>query len=315
MDVSIVIVSYNTCRILDECIASIERETAVSYEVIVVDNASVDGSCRMLREKYPEVLLIENRENAGFARANNQGFAIARGKYFFMLNSDTVILDRAIDKLVNFMDKNADVGICGPRNIGRDGKIQYNCDHFPGFWNSFCSYANLMNLFPNVKMFRRSQMQYWDYGDMKDVERIMGCSLLIRAELCRRLGGLDNNYFMYFEETDLCLRTIRSGLRIVYVPSALIIHYGGESSRMQSKKSVINKTVYPYFLASQYYFYRKNYGLFPMFTIRGLDLGYGLALLAKNMFRREKASRKDRMAKGQALCAGAVTGAVPVVRK
>ena len=315
MDVSVVIVSYNTCRILDECIASIKKETTVSYEVIVVDNASRDDSCRMLREKYPEVLLIENNENAGFARANNQGFAIARGKYFFMLNSDTVILDRAIDKLVDFMEKNLDAGICGPRNTGRDGEIQHNCDHFPSFWNSFCSYANLMNRFPNVKMFRRSRLQYWDYGDTRDVEKIMGCSLLIRAELYKLLGGLDNNYFMYFEEADLCFRTIRSGCRIVYVPSALIIHYGGESSQMQTKRSVISKTVYSYFLASQYYFYRKNYGLFPMLAIRCLDLGYGLALLAKNMLRRDKPVREHRMAKGQALCAGAVAGRVPVVRK
>src|SRR5208337_1918906 len=158
MDVSVVIVSYNTCRILDECIVSIKRVTTCPYEIIVVDNASADDSCGMLREKHPDVTLIENSENAGFARANNQGFAIAQGKYFFMLNSDTVILDHAIDKLVGFMERSPDVGICGPRNIGRDGKLQYNCDHFPSLWNTFCYYTNLGHLFPKSRLFNRCWM-------------------------------------------------------------------------------------------------------------------------------------------------------------
>jgi GT2 family glycosyltransferase len=306
MDVSIVIVSYNTCRILDECIASIKKETNVGYEIIVVDNASTDNSCRMLREKYPEVLLIENRENAGFARANNQGFAIAQGKYFFMLNSDTVILDGAVDKLINFMEKNPDVGICGPRNVGRDGELQYNCDHFPSFWNTLWVYSNLVNRYPKVKMFKRSRMQYWDYGEIKDVERIAGCALMIRSDLYIKLGGLDNNFFMYFEETDLCYRVIREGYRVVYFPYAIIIHYGGESSQSQAGQRVINKIIYSYYLDSQYYFYRKNYGFFSVVTIRSLDFVYGLALLVRNAARADRLKRAHSLAKGRALCTNAL---------
>jgi hypothetical protein len=313
MDVSIVIVSFNTSRLLDECIASIKQETRCPHEIIVVDNASTDDSCRMMEEKYPEVRLIENSENAGFARANSQGFAAAGGRYFFMLNSDTLILDGAIDKLIDFMDRHPDVGICGPRNAGRDGKLQYSCDHFPSIWNSFCSYSNLANRYPAVPLFRRSRMQYWDYSETRDVEKIMGCSLLIRAELYKRLGGLDDNYFMYFEETDLCFRAIKSGCRIVYVPTASIIHYGGESSKTESGQAVIDKTVYSYFLASQYYFYRKNYGYFPMLAMRCLDFGYGLALIVKNAFRSDKDSKKLRLAKGQALCDGALAAKHPAV--
>ena len=306
MVVSIVIVSYNTCRILDECIASIKRETAVSYEVIAVDNASHDGSCGMLKQKYPEVTLIENNDNAGFARANNQGFAAARGKYFFMLNSDTVILDGAIDKLADFMEKDSDAGICAPRNVGRSGEVQYSCDHFPGLWNTLCVYSNLVNRFPKVKMFRRSRMQYWDYCAVRDVERVSGCSLMIRSELFRRLGGLDSNYFMYFEETDLCYRVIREGWRVVYLPDPAIIHYGGESSVSQTGRRVINRTIYSYYLCSQYYFYRKNYGYFSMAAIRGLDAAYGMALLARNAFRKDRPKREHGLAKGRALCASAL---------
>jgi len=285
MDVSIVIVSYNTCRILDECIASIKKETTVDHEVIVVDNASVDGSCQMLREKYPEVKLIENPDNAGFAKANNQGFAIAVGKYFFMLNSDTVVLNGAIDKLVEFMEQNVDVGICGPRNVGRDGKMQYNCDHFPGFWNTFCFYTGLSGIFPKSRLFNRCWMRYWDYGEVRDVERMVGCSLLIRSDLYKELNGLDEKFFMYFEETDLCYRAHKNGVRITYVPNASIIHYGGESSK-SGKVDDLFKTVSSYFIASQYYYFRKNYGLFSMLAIRSLDLTYGVYLSLRNFKRK-----------------------------
>lgn len=313
MDVSIVIVSYNTSRLLDECIGSIKQETSCIYEIIVVDNASTDGTRGMLQERHPDVLLIENSGNVGFARANNQGFALARGRYFFMLNPDTVVLDRAIDKLAVFMDDNPDVGICGPRNVGPDGELQYSCDHFPSIWNTFCSYTNLVNRFPGIPLFTRSGMRYWDYAETRDVEKVMGCSILIRSELFRRLGGLDGSFFMYFEETDLCFRAIREGSRVVHFPFAAIVHYGGESSKMRTDEKIVNKTIFSIYLASQYYFYRKNYGLLPMLAARCHDLGFGLALMAKNIFRRDPVSRENRMTKGRALCSGAIAAGIPAM--
>lgn len=301
MDVSIVIVSYNTSRLLDECIHSIKRETRCAYEIIVVDNASDDGSCRMLREKHPDVTLIENRQNEGFAKANNQGFALASGKYFLMLNPDILLLDGAIDKLVEFMDQHQDVGICGPRNIGRDGKLQYNCDHFPSLWNTFWEYTNFVNRFPAVPLFRRSHMLYWDYAAQRDVDRIMGCSLMIRAKVFEKLGGLDHNYFMYFEETDLCFQARKSGSRVVYLPHAAIIHYGGESSKSQTSDAVVNRTISAYFLKSQYYFFRKNYGFLPMLAMRVLDFCYGSALLLRNSIRIDKTKMEHSRIKGRAL--------------
>jgi GT2 family glycosyltransferase len=306
MDVSIVIVSYNTCQILDKCIVSIRRETRCLHEIIVVDNASSDDSCTMLRSMHPDVTLIENKNNLGFAKANNQGFALAHGKYFFMLNSDTVILDGAIDKLFAFMEQHQDVGICGPKNVDRDGKLQYNCDHFPSFWNTMWLYTNFINRYPTVKMFRRSRMMYWDYSHIKDVDKIMGCSLMIRSDIFNQVGQLDINYFMYFEETDLCFRVKKLGQRIVYIPTTSIIHYGGESAAKQSNQCVIDRTIYSHFLKSQYYFYRKYYGLLPMLAIRALDLCYGSVLLLRNICRGEKAIKVQRYNKGKALCSGAL---------
>jgi GT2 family glycosyltransferase len=301
MDVSIVIVSYNTSQLLDECIVSVKKETTIDSEIIVVDNASIDDSCQMLREKHPDIKLIENENNVGFARANNQGFAIASGRYFLMLNPDTVVLDGAIDRLVNFMDENVDVGICTPRNLDEKGSLQYNCDHFPSLWINLCSYANLMNRFPKIKAFHRSRMAYWDYSDLKDVDKVMGCSLMIRSYLYKKFGGMDENYFVYFEETDLCYRVKKAGHRIVYFPFANIIHYHGESSKNDSSLLVIDKTVIAYHCRSQYYFFKKNYGIVPALLTRLLDFCYGLALIMRNMIRKNKIKRTSYLTKGKLL--------------
>jgi GT2 family glycosyltransferase len=301
MDVSIVMVSFNTRRLLDDCIASIERETRCNHEIIIVDNASTDGSTQMVREKYDNVKLIENADNVGFAKANNQGFSVARGKYFFMLNPDTVVLDRAIDKLVDFMDPNEAIGICTPRKIGREGELQRNCDHFPNFWDILWSYTNFNNLFPGIKMFQRSLMRYWNYSEIRDVDRVMGCSLLIRSNLFRQLDGMDEKYFMYFEETDLCYRLKSIGRRIVYFPYAVIMHYHGESAKNATDKTnLIDVTIPDYYYKSKYYFFKKNYSVLSMLLVRALDFIYGSALLTRNVFRSDKNRKEFGIRKGKA---------------
>ena len=204
-------------------------------------------------------------------------------------------------------ENNSDVGISGPRNVGRDGHLQHSCDHFPSFWNTFWVYSNFINRFPKVRLFKRSRMLYWDYAEQRDVDKIMGCSLFIPAALYRQLGGLDNHYFMYFEETDFCYHVKRAGLRIVYFPEASIVHYGGESSQSQNKELVINKTVYSYFFKSQYYFYQKNYGFLPMLAMRFLDGGYGMVLLLRNALRGDREKKKYGLCKGRAFLSGAIT--------
>ncbi len=304
MDVSIVIVSFNTKKLLLECVESIKSETKCSYEIIVVDNGSVDNSGSMIKTRHSDVILYENKENVGFAKANNQGFALAKGRYFFMLNPDTVVLDGAIDKLVSFMDNNKDVGICGPQILGPGGELQYSCDHFPSFWNNLWSYTTLNNLFPWVPMFKRNMMRYWDYSGQRDVDRIIGCALMIRSDLFKRLGGLDNAYFMYFEETDLCYRSKMIGFRTVYVPHCRIVHYGGQSAKHQNDLVVINSTIVKYYYASQYYFFRKNYGFFSMVAIRTLDMIYGASLMLRNVFRADANRKKNNLLKAKSILFG-----------
>lgn len=299
MDISIVIVNYNTSRLLDECISSIKRETSCQYEIFVVDNASQDDSVEMLHRKHPEVNLIENDRNVGFARANNQGFKRACGKYFFMLNPDTLILDGAIDKLFEYMEHHPQAGVCGPKNLDPDMNLQYNCDHYPSLWNDFVQYTRLDAAFPHIRLFNLSRMRYWNYSELQAVDRIVGCSLLIRSDIFKKVGGLDDNYFMYFEETDLCYRIGRMGYKIIYYPNAAIIHYGGESSK--SSEEVFNKTAMNYFLPSKYYFHKKNYGIINMIEVRLVDLCYGILLWLKNYKRKDVSIRTDRLAKAEML--------------
>jgi N-acetylglucosaminyl-diphospho-decaprenol L-rhamnosyltransferase len=303
MDVTIVIVNYNTCELLEKCIASIKNETTCLHEIIVVDNASKDESLTMLNIKYSDVIVINNTCNVGFAKANNQGFSIGSGKYYLMLNPDTVILSGAIDKLVAYMDSNQNVGICGPQNVDSEGNLQYSCDYFPGFFKTLWAHTNFVNRYPNVKIFQRSRLRECDYVSKMEVEKIMGCSLMIRSSLYKQLGGLDTRYFMYFEETDLCYRVKQAGSRILYLPDASIVHFGGESAKTVKEERVINnKTVVSYYYKSQCYFFRKNYGLWPMVAISALDFSFGCALLFRNLFRKDKVKKALGLERGVSIC-------------
>jgi len=297
--VSIVIVSYNTCNLTDDCIASVKAQTQCAYELIVVDNNSTDETISMLNSKYPECILIANSSNPGFAKANNQGFSIAKGKYYLLLNPDTVILDNAIDKLAGFMEINPEVGASGPRNYSPCMQLQHNCDHFPSLWIDFTRYVRFRMAFPNSKLFNAYEMNYWNYSELRKVDRIAGCSLMVRADIYKKLEGLDGSYFMYYEETDLCYRIYKCGYSVVYFPEAAIIHYWGESSKSAKQESVIDKVNMTHYLKSKYYFYRKNYSPMHAVLARSLDFSYGLILWLKNIMRNDPAIRADRLRKAR----------------
>lgn len=301
MDVSIIIVSYNTSALLDDCIVSIKSQTTVAFEIIVIDNNSTDDTLEMLRTKHPDVIRIENSQNNGFARANNQGMEIARGKYLFMLNPDTVILDGAVDELFGYLEENTDVGICGPKNVGADMKLQLNCDHYPSLWNILVDYLRLGVVFPRTRIFNRTMMRYWTYDEVKEVERMTGCSLMIRRSVIESVGMLDDRFFVYFEETDLCLRVKKAGYRIVFFPEAAIIHFGGKSAMQERKEYVANTTALNYYLPSRYYFFRKHYGKASEIVLRVIDIAYGGALWAKNMFKPDQKIRLARLAQAKTL--------------
>jgi GT2 family glycosyltransferase len=231
MKVSIVIVSWNVKAFLSDCIDSIHGfPTKHSVEIIVVDNASSDGTVDHLRSRYPDVRLVENLENAGFARANNQGAAIATGEYLYILNPDTLFLEESLDELVDFMDRNPDIAMCGPRVLNDDGSLQRSVRRFPTWKAAFCRYSVLkyFGIF-------RAELEHWrcrdfNYDRQQDAEQLIGAAMLVRREVFERFGGFDERFFMYYEEVDLCYRIKTGGLRVVYYPGAALIHLGGKSS-------------------------------------------------------------------------------------
>ncbi len=232
VDISIVIVSYNTKDLLRNCIQSVISETKIyTFEIIVVDNDSKDGSAAMVESSFPGIILLQNSNNAGFAAANNQGIAVAKGDFILLLNSDTVILDAAIDKTCAFMKSNDDVGIAGCRQLYPSRKLQPSCRSFPTVWNIFTEATFLYQVFPRTKIFGQYYLSYFDYQSNREIDVVMGSYMMIRRDVMNSVAGFDETFFFYTEETDLCYRARKNGFRSYYFSGAEIIHIGGGSTK------------------------------------------------------------------------------------
>jgi GT2 family glycosyltransferase len=231
IDVSVVIVNWNTRELLRDCLGSVYAETReIGLEVIVVDNASSDGSADMVEAEFPRVRLIRNADNRGFAAANNQGIAVATGRYVLLLNSDTRVLDRAIARSVEFADAHPEAGVVGCRTLLTNGTVQANCYQFPSLLNLALSLSRLPMLFPRNRFFGRARMTWWAYDTVMPVDVVAGCYMLVRREALDQVGPMAEEYFMYSEDTDWCWRFHRAGWKILYTPEPTIIHYWQSSS-------------------------------------------------------------------------------------
>lgn len=265
MDVSIIIVSWNTREVTRACLASIKEQTAgIVYETIVIDNNSADGSQEMVANEFPEVILVANKDNVGFAAANNQGMEIARGRYLLLINSDTIVLDRAIQSCIEFADSKPDAGVVGCRILNQDGSLQPSCFMCPSPLNLFLSATYLYKMFPGNRFFGRELMTWWKHDCEMDVEVIRGCFMLVRKEAFDEVGPMDDSFFMYGEESDWCFRFSKDNWRIVFTPSAQIIHLGGQSSRqvkpqmmLQARSGILQfirkNRFYPSYLVSCFF--------------------------------------------------------------
>ncbi len=236
-DVTIIIVSWNTREILRDCLRSVyENAGALDFETIVVDNASADGSAEMVARDFPQVQLVANGDNRGFAAANNQGMALARGRYVLLLNSDTVVLDRALEKTLAFADAHPEAAVVGCRVLNPDRTWQRTCSMFPSALNMLLSATYVYKLFPKSRFWGREFMTYWDRSDVRAVEVVSGTFMLVRREAIEKVGRMDEAFFMYAEETDWCYRFHRAGYQMLFTPAASIIHLGGASSRQIASK-------------------------------------------------------------------------------
>ena len=229
--VSVVIVSWNARNFLAQCLESLSCAGGdYSMEVLVVDNASTDGAPEYIEANYPGVRLIRNDSNQGFAKANNTGIRLCRGKYIALINSDVEVLGNCITTLVAYCEANPEVGMVGPRIIGGDGKLQRSCRGFPCLWNMFCRAVALDSVFPRAKIFGGYLMPYRNHDAIGPAPILSGCFWLVRRAALAGVGLLDEDFFMYGEDMDWCRRFWTAGWRLDYVPNAEAIHYGGGSS-------------------------------------------------------------------------------------
>jgi len=236
LDLSIIIVNYNVKEFLQNLIHSIEKaSTNITKEIIVIDNASDDGSVEFLKEKFPQVNLIVNQKNLGFGKANNIGLKQATGKYILLINPDTIVAEDTFEKMIQFFETNKNVGLAGCKILNPDGTLQLACRRsFPGPWTSFTKVTGLSSLFPKSKLFARYNLTYLDENQSYEVDAISGSFMMMRREVYRKVGGFDEQFFMYGEDLDLCYRVQKAGFKIYYVHTTQIIHYKGESTKRSS---------------------------------------------------------------------------------
>jgi GT2 family glycosyltransferase len=239
-ELSILLVNWNTREMTLACLRSIYNETrATSFEVIVVDNASHDGSVEAIAREFPQVVLMAEQENHGFGRATNLQAARARGRMILLLNTDTLVLDGAIDKLMAFARRQPQARIWGGRTLFADHNLNpTSCWGKPTPWSNICFASGLSAAFGNSSLFNPRAYPGWQRDSVREVGVVTGCLLLIEAGFWRELGGFDPAFFMYGEETDLCLRAAKLGARPKITPEATIIHYGGGSSHSRADKIV-----------------------------------------------------------------------------
>jgi len=267
VDVSVVIVSYNTREVTRNCLRSVYEQTSnISFEVFVVDNQSRDGSPEMVRTEFPEVILIANEENRGFAAANNQALRLAKGRYFLLLNSDTVVLDRAIEKTVDYADRRPRVGVVGCQVLEDENTVQQTCFSFPSLSSAFFAATGLSTLFPRSRLFGREWIGWWNRDTEREVDVVSGMFMLARKEAVDQVGLMDEDYFIYAEEADWCFRLWKAGWPCVFAPVARILHLegGGKSTRQVSAK------MYLQLQKSLLLFHRKNRGLLSWAGLKAL---------------------------------------------
>lgn len=271
-DLSIIIVSWNVREFLKACLKSIyEYTTGISFEVIVVDNASSDGSVEMIKDFFSDVIIITNRYNAGFSKANNQAINISSGKYVALINPDTLLIEDIFNPLIAYLEVHNNIGAIGPKILSSDREsIQYVCARrLPTLYLDLLNNLRLDRKFP--KFFKGIYMFDWDHKTSKYVELLSGACMVIRRKAIDDIGLLDENQFMYADDVDFCKRLINSGWKIYYYADSSLIHYGGESSKKNKVFSNIKM------LESKHYYYLKHHGKLhaTLFCIQILILNLG----------------------------------------
>ncbi len=302
--VSIVIVSYNTRDILRNCIQSLyDNSPDVNMEVFVVDNNSGDDSAAMVQQDFPLVRLIANTGNLGFAAANNQAFALASGRYVILLNPDAYIRPLSIRNCIEFMDRTPLCGLCGGKIISPEGRLEPSARRFPSALSKLLTLSGIRGKYPNSPILNYHEFGGFAHDRPMEVDWIPGTFTIVRRAMLDAIGFFDERFYLYYEETDLCLRAKRAGWKVYFIADAEVMHIGGACSKTRKDKSFdqLASQVLSFRMRSEWLYYRKNKGLPAVFSSAGSELLWQAFRYAKNLLiASDGAEEKRRTAAGVA---------------
>jgi len=266
-ELSVCIVNWNTREDLEQAIVSVlESDPGLNPEVIVLDNASQDGSADMVRERFPDVVLIEEKRNLGFAKGYNCAARQASGRHLLILNPDTVVQSGALERLIEFLDSHQDAAAVGPRLLNSDGTIQYSCRRFPKPMAAVLRNTVIGRILPRNHFTREYLMADWDHETVREVDWVSGAAVCIRPRAWDQVGGFDEGFFMYAEDMDWCLRAREAGWKVYYCPDAAVVHRIGRSSDQRPIDMVLQ------FHRSMARFYSKHYAADWPWGVRALPV-------------------------------------------
>lgn len=284
MDITTIIVSYNTATLLKQCVETLHSAAQnLSLEEVFVDNASKDDSVEVIRREFPDCHLIANSQNIGFGRANNQALALANGRYVLLLNTDAFVAPDTLTKTVAYMDAHPGCGILGVRLEGRDGVLQPCCRYFPSPWNTFLRRTGLNRFFRKVQMVDDME---WAHDSIRSCDWVVGCYYLVRKAVIEQVGLFDPRYFLYFEEVDHCFAAKKAGWDVVFYPHTTVVHWGGESAKSDGSITASGRQLEALQIESELLYFRKNHGLGAAWSSVLLTLMADTVNLFKRAFKR-----------------------------
>ena len=249
--ISVVVISFNGMEFIEDCLTTAQTSLYIfDLQILVIDNGSTDGTVEFIENKFPNIQLIKNNENLGFARAVNQGFEKALGEYILILNQDTRIRDNAIVKLADRMKTDSNIGTIGPKFIGFDGQLQKACRAFPKYRDLIFTFLGLSRLFPKSKCFSSWKMGWFDHLNESEVDQPMGAALMVNRVVLDKIGGFDERFRIFFNDVDFCRRVRKAGYINLYYPSAVIEHYYGGTIRKIKPQMVLewHRAIAEYFI-------------------------------------------------------------------
>jgi GT2 family glycosyltransferase len=311
MDISVVIVAWNAKHYLQLCLESLKAAPPRrNLEVLVVDNASADGSAEMVEARFPDVKLIKSNENLGFAKGNNVAIRQCQGRYIALVNPDVIVLPGCLDALADFLDQNPKVGNVGPRVLNADGTLQSSCRRFPTLWNNFCSASSLASVFKSSRFFAGEHMFFFPHDRTLAVDVVVGCFSMIRREALEAVGVLDEGLFMYGDDVDWCRRCWNAGWEVAFFPGAQAIHDKGSITAPYPVRFAVAQQ------RSVIHYWTKHHGLSGVLGIRSIMLLHHLLRYAVAVFSgltdsRGSAQRNARIQVSGACLRELVGGTIP----